>query len=564
MLCVACKRLKPSRPPCRYHQLTGRAFLWCAFSIMQIIRRHSLDALVFLLLFWSFAYFQHSLPGWNVNSRFALTLALAESGTAQVDRYVSQPALETQDLAAFDGHLYSDKSIGTSVLGVPAAWVVGAVETAADRTFSTATRRYLVTLLSVGVAGALSGVLLMRFLSLLWSPVPGDRSLETAPGSARPPSVTGDAAFAAIGVTLGSMLFLHGTLFMSYLPAHMFLVASLLMLEKALRRVRRAESLSGAHVKETGWPLPVILHFALAGLFAGLSALCEYTYAVAPAFMGVYLLARLIGRVRVRDGGFHLFRRLGESSLPGAVYIVGGVIGFAPFLAYTYSIFGRFAIPYEYHLMPEFRAAMAQGLMGASWPPDGDVLWLITFHPFRGIFFYSPLLLLGAGGILWMIFLDKPRRAFAWLSVACIGFYLLFNSAYYMWWGGWSFAPRHLAPAIPFMAAGLFPWFGSRWRWWVAVVAALFGVGVHTLVNATEPQTPDGGWQTALLRPDLVAFDYPAIFLHDTWPRVLDGAFDANLGNLAGLPGNLWSLVPLFAWWIIMTWLIRVRLKKLR
>src|SRR5690606_4497172 len=124
------------------------------------------------------------------------------------------------------------------------------------------------------------------------------------------------------------------------------------------------------------------------------------------------------------------------------------------------------------------------------------------------------------------------------------------NSAYYMWWGGWSFSPRHLAPAIPFMAAGLYPWFCRTWTSAVAVFAGALGIIIHTLVNATEPQTPDGGWQTALLRPDLAAFDYPAVFMTQTWPRMQAGAWDWNIGSAIGLAGA-WSLLPLVVWWIM-------------
>lgn len=527
--------------------------------LLRLIReskRVKISFLVFLLLFGSFAYFQHSEPGWNVNSRFALSLALAETGSPVVDRYVTLPGLETQDLAEYAGHLYSDKSIGTSLLGVPAVWVVKGIEAAGDTTFSTATRRWLVTLLSVGLAGAVSGVLLMHWLSMLWQRRALDDSYFVMAGP------TPAAAFTAVAVTLGTMLFLYGTLFMSYLPAQMFLLATLLTLELAIT----------SNSDETGkmnWR-PLAL-FLLAGIFGGLSALCEYTYAAALVIMAVYLVQQMIARKNVAvemdsENDVHLqeLRVRARTTTTGVrsafaaftAYGIGGLIGVAPFIVYTMTVFGRPTIPYEYHVMPQFRQAMAQGFMGAG-VPSPDVLWLITFHPFRGVFVYSPLLLAGFAGLIWMAVRRQysSLRAVVCLCLACSIFYFLFNSAYYMWWGGWSFSPRHLAPAIPFIAAGLLPWFSRLWCRVVAVALAAVGVAVHTLVNATEPQPPDGGWQTALLRPDFAAFDYPAQFA-DTVGRVNAGAIDTNLGVVLGLPANLVSLLPLLLWWAILGYLI--------
>jgi len=502
-----------------------------------------LDAAVFLTLLVSFAWFGHNEPGWNVNSRLVLTLAWAETGKPQVERYVTRPGLETRDLAEYAGHLYSDKSIGTSLLGVPAAWVVTGIEFATDRTLSTPMRRYLITLLSVGICGAVAGVLLMHWLAALWWWHAGNSAERDEFGGRSIPSIRCGAAFLSLAVLLGSMLYLYGTLFMSYLPATMFLVGSLLILELTLARCERQSLTAPA-----GWldRKAACLLFC-AGLMAGLSILCEYVYGAAAGFAGLYLLWRVSG----------LRQRISAALLYGG----GVILGVSPFLVYSITVFGHFGIPYQYHVMPEFRAAMARGFMGAIWPPKWDVLWLITFHPFRGIFFYSPLLLLGFAGLLWGT-IRRPRRyaeehgadelvcrrSACVLALVCAAFYVGFNACYYMWWGGWSFAPRHLAPAIPFLAAGLglfLQWKGGRW---LLCTAAIFGIVVHLLVNATEPQPPDGGWQVALLQPDLAKYDYPGVFSSSILPRLRAGQYDWALPNLINLDSGKAILLLVIFW----------------
>lgn len=481
----------------------------------KLLRARLPDIIVFTILLGSFMFFTHANPGWNVNSRFALTLAWAETGSPVVDRYVTRPELETKDLATYNNHLYSDKSIGTSLLGVPAAWLVRGLEAALDHTFPMDVRLALVTILSVGVAGALSGVLLMHWLNRLcagWRPS-DNAAIDAAPTPAM--------ALTAMAAVLGSLLYLYGTLFMSYLPATAFLLGCILLAQPA-----------------DNARYPTLTFFA-AGLCGGITVLCEYLYGVAVAAVGGWMLLSLLAARRP-------LRQLIAAAL---AFGVGGILGVLPFFVYTYMIFGRIGVPYEYHLMPEFREAMSRGFMGATAPRAG-VLWLISFHWYRGLFVYSPLLLLGLAGLVRMLWGPRKHRAVAALCLLCSLFYFVFNSAYYMWWGGWSFAPRHLAPAVPFLAAGLAAWLSSRAGRIIILITGAAGVAVHTLVNATEPQPPDGGWQTALLQPSLTDYHYPSALATYTLPRAAEGQWEHNIGMALGLPGG-WSLMALVAWWAV-------------
>src|SRR2546425_11821837 len=70
--------------------------------------------LIAVVLFVSFAYFYQG-GGWNQNSRFVLVRSLIEQGTLRIDSYHEN----TGDKALYQGHYYSHKGPGLSLLAVP-------------------------------------------------------------------------------------------------------------------------------------------------------------------------------------------------------------------------------------------------------------------------------------------------------------------------------------------------------------------------------------------------------------------------------------------------------------
>jgi hypothetical protein len=71
--------------------------------------------LVFLFLLTCSGYFFPRLSNWESNSRMDLVYALGDEGTIRIDDY----HLNTEDKAFFDGHYYTEKSIGPSLTGLP-------------------------------------------------------------------------------------------------------------------------------------------------------------------------------------------------------------------------------------------------------------------------------------------------------------------------------------------------------------------------------------------------------------------------------------------------------------
>jgi hypothetical protein len=261
---------------------------------------------------------------------------------------------------------------------------------------------------------------------------------------------------------------------------------------------------------------------------------CEYTVGLTVALYGLYLVTAI---PRARD----IWR-----------YVLGVLVALAPFFVYTYVIFGRLAIPYQFERNTMFREFMARGFMGAG-VPRLSVLYLVTIHPYRGIFIHSPFLLIALAG-LYLMLRDRSWRRFAWFLLGLTAAYLLFNSAYYMWWGGWSFSPRILAPVVPFLAVALIAaW--SDWRLRVAVLAlGAVGIAIHLIVNAVDPQFRDLNAYTSLsqlLNPGF-GYNYQWLFPLYINPLFWQGQTDWNLGQLLGLGGPA-SVIPLLLFWACVT-----------
>ncbi|HSR19808.1 MAG TPA: hypothetical protein VLL49_02740, partial [Anaerolineales bacterium] len=70
-----------------------------------------------IILFLGSGYFYQD-PEWNGNSRLGLIRAVVERGTLQIDAFHDAPGWTTGDKAFFNGHYYSDKAIGASLLGL--------------------------------------------------------------------------------------------------------------------------------------------------------------------------------------------------------------------------------------------------------------------------------------------------------------------------------------------------------------------------------------------------------------------------------------------------------------
>ncbi|MBU1201539.1 MAG: hypothetical protein KJ583_01970 [Nanoarchaeota archaeon] len=77
-----------------------------------------------------------------------------------------------------------------------------------------------------------------------------------------------------------------------------------------------------------------------------------------------------------------------------------------------------------------------------------NIILRLLFYPYRGLFFFSPILLVSLFGIWHMFRRFKLETLLIVFSTAVV---LVFHSFNKFWWSGSSFGPRHLLILVPFL-----------------------------------------------------------------------------------------------------------------
>jgi hypothetical protein len=270
------------------------------------------------------------------------------------------------------------------------------------------------------------------------------------------------------------------------------------------------------HLLAGAWLLAAYLalrkdRLVTAGVLLGLGCLTEYPVALAALVWAVQL--RVVRR-SVRAPAL-----LAAGFAPAALAIV----------AYNLAITGTLDPAYSYVSHASFHAMRHH--LGFGWPRP-RALWGLLFSPFRGAFFYAPVLYLFAYG--WL----RGTRARAWLRhplPPLVVAYVVLIASYYMWWGGWSYGPRLLIPvAMPVFYEGI-------------VLLATRGVSRPLFYAATGV-----GLAFAVLAKATAGYMLPDA-LHDPIPGYLVpfvklGWFDgASLASWLGAPAALGSAV-----WLVL------------
>ena len=455
-----------------------------------------------LALFASYAYF-YQAGGWNQNSRFALVRAIIEHHTLQIDDY----QLHTGDRAIYQGHYYTDKAPGASLLAL-APSAVARVVARADHVDpegfpGLAWTSYVATVATSGVFTVIAALIVF--------------SLCTEWGYSR-----GAALFAATAYGLATPAWCYATLFMEHA-----LTAGALML--AFRAALSPRTDRGLFV---------------VGLWTGFAVVCELQAAIPAAIIVVLALLNQ----RDRDA----------RALPRALAIVvgGGLVLGAVFFAYNTLAFGSpFHIGYS---SEEGFEHLHTGFFGITYPSISTLVFILAGR-YRGLLPLAPLVALMPVGLLMLA--RTPGRRRAAIAAACVAaYYFLLNASYYYWEGGWAYAPRHVTPALPFLALGLAPLWDS-WRTIgrsVLVAGWVWGAALTLVAVSTTPQPPsDVRWPTVdLLWPAFRDGDLSIntqTFVHNSLPGPLrnnPGQHASwNLGQVAGLHGHA-SLAPLGAAWL--------------
>jgi hypothetical protein len=448
------------------------------------------------MLLFSYGYFVQP-PSWNENSRFDLTRSLVERGRVDIDPHHHN----TGDKSFHDGHHYSDKAPGTSLLaapvyaayygylrltgGSPPASIAAAGKSPDELEYlvnpSFRHGLYICNLFTNALAGAALGAL---FFWLLVT------RLAVAPRL---------ALTATLALGLGSLVLPYATMLYGHVLAAFFLFAAFATVGDG----------------------PSARRLAGAGALAGLAVLTELPAAPAALLVGAYACWRA--------------RRRG---LWFAVGLAGPLL---VLLAYQYAAFGSAFRPgYAMVARPEFAEGMSRGVMGVGLPRP-RVLAALLFGRARGLLYLSPILALAFVGLARRAVVDwRARRPEALLAAAVVVYFLLMNAGYYMWYGGSALGPRHLIPALPFLCLGLPFAFRARPAA-LALAGVLLAISITNQVAATavEPAAP---FVADVLRDH--------VYRHLLRGEVAVPVSAANLGTLIGLPGPA-SLLPLLGVWAL-------------
>jgi hypothetical protein len=410
--------------------------------------------------------------GWNQTARLAELHAVVVQKTLRIDAYHEI----TGDKALIDGHYYSEKAPAIVAAALPAfALTVMAQRMAGvdpDSPGGWRVSGWISTVAGVGVLAALGGV---AFFALL-----------------EPRLGTAAALLSTFGLFFGTLTFPYATALFAH-GGTIGLLAIALWAALGSRAPARDY---------------------IAGLAAGFAVASEYPAVFSCGVIGLYLGYLDRGRMW----------RFGLATLPALAMI----------LANNYAISGS-ALELSYGSNPVFPEMTTGNLMGFQ-VPRPERMWALLFGEYRGLFFWSPILLMAAPGMLALYRGDRPV---AILVTASFVLTLLQVAAFYNWFGGNSFGPRYLSPALPFV--GVAAAYGIKRFPEMGLVLTVIAIAMTGMVTAIAIDPP-GDVMTPLR-----SFYFARIEQH---------RFADNLGTLLGAPLWLSLLVPVAmpaaAAWVVM------------
>jgi hypothetical protein len=304
-----------------------------------------------------------------------------------------------------------------------------------------------------------------------------------------------------IALGLGTMLYPYGGLFVGHALAAAAAFAAFILVDDP--RVDVPADQESRRI----W-----LRIAAAGSLAALAVTLEYQAILVAVTLAVYLIVR---------------RR--RAILP---FAVGALPPAAALGAYHTALFGRpWTLPYANIENPVFaQTAHKAGFDGLSLPHlEAFPAFLIS--PAYGLFAFSPVLLLGLGGAIFLVARGPRREAVLTLVIAASMF--LFISGMSNWRAGWCVGPRYIASVAPFLLLPIVQLW-PRLKKHAVATAAIVGLTIPSVLlnvvsGALYPHYPE-------------QFDNPVFDL--AFPLVSAGFTPYGLGWLLGLRGIL-AMAPL-------------------
>ena len=230
-----------------------------------------------------------------------------------------------------------------------------------------------------------------------------------------------DLLLVALG--LGTMLYPYGGMFVGHALAAAAVFSAFILMDDP--RVDQP-----APQQEKQEARRIRLQVAAAGFLAALAVTLEYQAILVALALAVYLMVRN--------------RR---AILPFAVGALAPAIALG---AYHTALFGRpWTLPYANIENPVFaQTAHKAGFDGLSLPHlEAFPAFLIS--PAYGLFTFSPVLILGLAGAIFLVARGPRREAVLTLVIAASMF--IFIAGMSNWRAGWCVGPRYIATVAPFL-----------------------------------------------------------------------------------------------------------------
>jgi hypothetical protein len=254
-----------------------------------------------------------------------------------------------------------------------------------------------------------------------------------------------------------------------------------------------------------------------AGLLSGLAVVVEYPVALAGAVLGLYAV-------------FHP-RALGLPPLAAraGTYAAGVIAGVLPALAYNKWAFGSLttmsydnAVDRQGFTGHDTLGLNSGGFFGITWP-DGRVALELLISP-RGLLVLTPVVAMGLVGTVLLA--RRGMKAEALTIGAIAAAFFVYDTGYWLPFGGGTPGPRFLIPLLPFIGVALV----EAWRRFpaTALVTSVCGAVVMTIATVTYPLIGTGSlWQW--------------------WDRLERGVFQHTLPSVFGAGANWLTILPVLA-----------------